>query len=150
MTEIDDRLNTYLTEVRDLIAEHGWMVQGVFPTETSPGAPFAYTIGLTAAGLPELVIAGLPAETAGAILNTAARHHLTDEIKPGAVLDDLASVPFRVVAAPSAEIQQARNIYPAAGVRAVQLVWPDDAGAFPGDGGWSLGDAQPIYDGSQS
>lgn len=139
-------MDTYLTEqVLPIIAEHGWMIQAVFGTATDHDAPFAYTVGLTAAGLPELVVSGLPYETSGSILNDAARRHLADEIQPGATVDDIASVPFRAVAAPLAEVNMARNLYGLDRVRAVQLVWPDDAGNYPGDVGWKLGNGQPIY-----
>lgn len=127
-----------------VIAEHGWMVQGVFPRAGDEGTPFSYTVGLTAAGLPELVISGLPAELAGELLNTAAHQSLTTEFTAGQVLTDAASVPLRVVEAPAAEVNVAHRLYPGS-VRALQLVWPDAAGVFPGDPGWSHGDAQPLY-----
>lgn len=140
------RLDDYDKGCLDLIAKHGWMVQGVFPTRNDPDAPFAYTVGLTAAGLPELVISGLSAETSCALLNNAARRSLGEEFKPGQVLDGIASVPFRVVDAPSAEVNMAHHLYEDRDVRALQLVWPDKGGAYPGEPGWSLpDDAQPIY-----
>jgi hypothetical protein len=145
--EFNARLDVYLTgKVLPIIREHGWMIQGVFPTANDPCVGFSYTVGLTAAGLPELVISGLPHETGGAILNDAARRHLADEILPGATVDDIASVPFRAVDAPLAEVNMARNLYGDDRVRAVQLVWPDAGGFYPGEPGWSLGDGvQPIY-----
>ncbi len=145
--EFNARLDAYLADkVLPIIAELGWMVQGVFPTADDPCVGFCYTVGLTAAGLPELVIAGVPYETGGPILNDAARRHLAEEIAPGATVDGLASVPFRAVDAPLAEVNMPRNLYGADRVRAVQLVWPDDGGAYPGEPGWSLGDGvQPIY-----
>lgn len=145
--EFNARLDAYLTDkVLPIIAEHGWMVQGVFPTADDPCVGFCYTVGLTTAGLPELVIAGLPYETSGALLNDAARVHLAEEITPGATVDGVATVPFRAVDAPLSEVNMARNLYGAENVRAIQLVWPDAGGAFPGDAGWSLGDGvQPIY-----
>jgi hypothetical protein len=142
---MDDRLRAYLDHARQVIAKHGWMVQGVFPTEAVPGVPFAYTIGLSAAGLPELVIAGLPAENAAVILNAAARTHLTRQFQPGEVIGDAAQVPLFVIAAPHAEIQQARNLY-GDEVSALQLVWPDENGHYPDEPGWTMPpDAQPLY-----
>ena len=145
--QFNARLDTYLRDtVLPTIAKHGWMIQGVFPREGDIDVPFAYTVGLTEAGLPELVIAGLGWPDAGHILNDAARRHTADEILPGATVDGVASVPFRAVAAPLAEVNMARNLYGADRVRAVQLVWPDAGGAYPGEPGWALGDGvQPIY-----
>lgn len=128
-----------------MIAEHGWMVQGVFPRAGDDGEPFSYTVGLTLAGLPELVISGLPAELAGGLLNTAAQQSLTEEFTAGQVLTETASVPLRAVEAPTAEVNMARRLYPDHQVRALQLVWPDAGGAFPGDPTWSLGTAQPVF-----
>lgn len=143
--EWEARLGAYLDRCRALIAEHGWMVQGVFPTVDEPGPGFAYTVGLTANGRPELVVSGLGYEQGGAILNAAARRHLADELRPGMVVEGIASVPFTVVAAPHAEIGMVRNLY-GDRAEAVQLVWPDRGGNYPGDPGWTLGDGQPIYD----
>lgn len=141
----DVRRDAYDRSCQALIAEHGWMIQGVFPTEKDPGVEFCYTVGLTVAGLPELVISGLPYETAGILLNIAAERSLGDEIKAGDVLDGIASVPFQVIAAPLAEVNMARHLYGFAKVTALQLVWPDDGGAYPGEPGWSLGDMQEVF-----
>jgi hypothetical protein len=137
--------DTYDRDCLRIITERGWMIQGVFPTENDPGVDFAYTVGLTAAGLPELVISGLPHETAATLLNDAARHSLTAEVKPGDVLNDIASVPFKVAPAPRAEVNMARHLYGPDTVLALQLVWPDNEGFYPGDAGWSLGDMQEIF-----
>ncbi len=139
------RLDAYDRQSLATINEHGWMLQAVFGTDDDPCAPFVYTVGLTVAGLPELIIAGLPDQTAGWLLNTAAKRSLGVEIKAGDVIDDIATVPFRVIDAPSAEVNLARHLYGLSRVTALQLVWPDDKGHYPGDPGWSLGDAQPLY-----
>lgn len=140
-----DRLDAYDRMSLATIAEHGWMIQGVFPTEADPGVEFAYTVGLTVAGLPELVISGLPLELAGTLLNDAARHSMGSEVKPGDVLNNIASVPFKVIAAPKAPVNLARHLYSPDTVLALQLVWPDDQGSYPGDAGWTLGDAQEVF-----
>ncbi len=141
-------MDAYVEHCIALIGEHGWMVQGVFPAEFDDDVPFCYTVGLTAAGLPELVVSALPAAAATEFLNAAARRSLVTEITAGQLLEGIGPVPFRVVDAPAAEVGMARVVYPHADVRCLQLVWPDSAGAFPGDPGWSLGDAQPVYTGA--
>lgn len=142
---LEDRRAAYDLQSQATIAEHGWMIQGVFPTEHYPGVEFAYTVGLAAAGLPELVISGLPLNLVGTLLNDAAQHTLTTELHPGDVLDGIASVPFRVIDAPAAEVNLSRRFYGADKVRALQLLWPDDQGNYPGDEGWTLGDAQDVF-----
>jgi hypothetical protein len=138
-------LDAYDQHCIELIAEHGWMIQGVFPREYDEEAPFAYTVGLTVAGLPELVISGLPADLAHQLLNAAAHASLASELRPGQMLDGIASVVFHVMEAPKAAVNMARHLYPNKRVRSLQLVWPDEGGNYPGDDGWSLDDAQPVY-----
>lgn len=148
-----DQIDKYRELIQQKIREHGWMVQGVFPTTADDGPSFAYTIGMTEAGLPELLMSGnLSHELLMILLNSAAKQHLAEEIKPGDEVSDIASVTFKVVACgPHAPIQQARNYYydpynRLGTVRAIQLLWPDKAGAYPGTFLWTpeSGD-QPIY-----
>lgn len=140
---LETRLDAYDRQSLSVIAEHGWMIQGVFDTDGGPG--FAYTVGLTPAGLPELVMSGLDHNTMATLLNGAAKRALANELKAGGLLVGIASVTFQVVAAPTAEVNMARHLYRGSNVRALQLVWPDKAGAYPGDDDWSLGGMQPIY-----
>ena len=56
----------YLDQIRDLIDRCGWAVQGVERDRVRP--PWAYTVGLTAAGHPELVVTGLPLTRAADLL----------------------------------------------------------------------------------
>lgn len=141
---MDDRQAAYLSQCRSVIAEHGWMVQGVFPT-TVGEVGFSYTVGMTPAGLPELLIAGLNFSNSGVLLNLAVERHLKQEIEAGDVLDSIANVAFRVVPAPAAKLGVAKALY--GQVRALQLVWPAENGSYPGDKSWPHGmDAQPLFE----
>jgi hypothetical protein len=131
----------FLRQAAAAIAEHGWAVQGVAP-DGPDDVPFAYTLGMTPAGLPELAISGLTFDLMRALLNAVAVRHLAgDGYEPGQTVepfDDEAGqvqVPLRVIAAPRAEVGVARALFGPA-VRAVQLVWPDRFGAWPGTGRW--------------
>ena len=64
----------YLEHLRDLIARFGWAVQGVERDRVHP--PWAYTVGLTPNGRPELVVTGLPLGRATRLLNDVASHVL--------------------------------------------------------------------------
>lgn len=139
----EQRLDAYDRQSLAVIDEHGWMIQGVFDNDGGPG--FAYTVGLTPAGLPELVMSGLDHNTMATLLNAAAKRSLSEEVKVGDLLDGIASVGLRVVGAPGAEVNMARHLYGGSTVQALQLVWPDKAGAYPGDDDWSLGGLQPIF-----
>ena len=55
-----------IEDTRALIDKHGWALIGVFPAQGDTGAPFTYTVGLTAQFLPELMVYGLDHRSAGA------------------------------------------------------------------------------------
>jgi hypothetical protein len=58
-------------EMFAMIERYGWMIQYV---EAEPGHDaFAYTVGLTGLGLPEVYVRGLGATQSGVLLNAAAR-----------------------------------------------------------------------------
>jgi hypothetical protein len=68
MADLDD----WMRDQQKHIDTTGWSVTHVLPTHDEPASPFAYTVGLTPWGSPELVIAGLHPETAHALLNDLA------------------------------------------------------------------------------
>ena len=64
----------YLDHLGALITWHGWAVQGVERDRIHP--PWAYTVGLTSHGRPELVVTGLALSRAARLLNDVAAHVL--------------------------------------------------------------------------
>ncbi len=119
------------------IREHGWVVQAVGSSRVR--APFAYTVGLTQAGLPELVVTGLNAGRSGALLNAVARYCLTADPHPahgericfdGGPCTEMVEVPHPA----GAHLFVAVNLY-GNDVRAQQVVWADDRGRWRGSGG---------------
>ncbi len=136
-------MQDYFARVRQIVREHGWMVQGVLPgRDEQPGfIPFYYTVGLTDAGLPELIMSWPGQPSMGqTLLNNAATGHVKNEIKPGDMLDYVANVPSRAIAADphKAEIQQAYNYvsdpYRTKNkIRLIQILYPDAEGRFPDD-----------------
>lgn len=150
MSSRDQRMQQFYAKVRAMVREHGWIVQGVMPTAADPPGtiPFAYTIGLTDAGLPELIISwpGQPG-MARDLLNNAAGGHLKDEIQHGQILDYVANIPSRAIAADphKAEIQQAYNYVNDPDrvrdkIRLIQILWPDANGRFPDEDGYNFVD----------
>jgi len=124
-----------LTEkLEDIIQRHGHAV--VFTEEITDTArvPMAYTVGLAAAGLAEIVVFGLPSEVSQVLLNDAAQRLRRDELPVDEKIERLASMPvvFKRVPPVAAEqhIMMANN---RAGqpVEALQLVWPDQQSRFP-------------------
>lgn len=134
-------MNALLAHVRSLIKAHGWAVQGVFDND-DPAKNFAYTVGLTEAGLPELWVATLSPVQGGALLNATVKtvlERFADVVSEGE-LDVEWSVPVRLrgpVSAEEAEANAATALYPHPRVVSVmQVLWPDTEGRFPGDDGY--------------
>lgn len=80
-----------VTDAKLRIAAHGWMIQGVEDAHDASGADdYIFTVGLTQAGLPELVWEGIPRNPVGksaavAIINSLARRSLDLELRAGGV-----------------------------------------------------------------
>lgn len=138
-----------LDDTRAKIAAHGWTVIGVFPTPEDPGPSFAYTVGLSGKGLPELAIYGLHAQIAHSLLNEVARRMVEsgtalqngDRIE-GVLFDDVALA--TVAMTDTTDLTLVRECYGAVAA-AVQVVWPDRAGVLPWEEGSRLTDTdQPV------
>lgn len=133
----DDQEQAWL---RETIRKHGWAVQAVGPDPRRLSPPFAYTVGLTRFGHPELVVFGLPDKQAAAVLNalgTRARSGL--RIADGAL--------FAAGAAGSRALRAAAFPYPedvlftacsryGPRVTALQIIVADESGTFPGEPGF--------------
>lgn len=145
--EIARRRRKFMQEQGAIIDRVGWMVLGVFPTADDPDdtSPFAYTVGLTAHGYPELVIAGcldvrimheLLNNLADRVYDTAARfthgQRLADVIHglPTVIVDG----PLNDTLWPGSAVAR----YGRDKVRLQQLVWPDPQGRFPWEDGYDL------------
>ena len=125
-----------IEDTRALIDKHGWALIGVFPAQGDTGAPFTYTVGLTAQFLPELVVYGLDHRSAGALLNAVAATMVDKgELKPGDRVDDIladgrALAIIDLHPENAADFAMVHNIYGTL-LSARQVVWPDENGKFP-------------------
>jgi hypothetical protein len=133
----DEPEETYLRLVRSIIDEYGWFVQAVGGDRLHP--PFAYTVGLTDYGRPELLVNGLPRQRAGSLLNHVAHSILfhSGPLEAGQVLPKNYGPALEVVdlPEPTAHLFTAVNLYGPA-IRAQQLVYADDRGHWPWDVGF--------------
>ena len=126
-----------------IIDRVGWAVTAVLPTPEHPGAPFAYTVGLTAHDHPELVIAGLDPLSAQALLNDlAARVYDTGaRFTHGQRVSDLiAGYDAVILEGPATDDLHPGAAYARYGrdrVRLRQIVWPDPQARFPWDDGYA-------------
>jgi hypothetical protein len=132
----------------DAIAQFGWGVQGVFDPEGEK-PHYAYTVGLAAKGLPELLVFSLPSPVMFDFLNNLAVRYVTQGLPPlDTDLHDIAQgLPARLLPIPrpvaDQYMQQALHRFP--DYSAVQLVWPDECARFPWDANYSIpADVQPI------
>lgn len=140
MADIDD----VLRRQSEIIDRVGWAVTAVLPTAADPtgGGPFAYTVGLTAHGYPELIIAGLHPATAQALLNDLASrvYDRAERFTHGQHVDDLlAGYPAVIVnGPPTAQLWPGAAIgrYGSDRVRLQQIIWPDPHGRFPWQDGY--------------
>ncbi|MFJ7212598.1 DUF4262 domain-containing protein [Amycolatopsis sp. NPDC098790] len=120
----------YVQRLRDGVAKRGWMVQGVESDGSYP--PWAYTIGLSGYGLPELVVTGLPVEAAAKLLNGSAARFLDSSPPAAGERLPMPGGPVEVVALaePSAHLVFAADLY-GPEIRALQLVHADAGGRWP-------------------
>jgi len=109
--------------------------------------PWAYTLGLTPHGRPELVVTGLPVERAVRLLNDVAAHvmHATAPA-PGEQIELRGGPTIEIVkvAEPAAHLTMAIELY-GPRLRALQVVHADDRGHWPWDIGYrGVRGGQPV------
>jgi hypothetical protein len=125
----------YLGHLRTMVAGHGWAVQGIERDKIHP--PWAYTVGLTPHGRPEIAVTGLPLMRAARLLNEVAAHVMhAGALRPGEHIALVGGPQIEVVevAEPTAHLEIAVELY-GSRLRALQVVHADDRGHWP----WDLG-----------
>lgn len=133
----------WLDDLRRRVERTGWAVQAV--SGSGGRASFAYTVGLTAQGLPELLVTGLRAELAAQLLNGVASYVREQTVLPGETMECGPHFgEFVRVDAPAEHLLGAVELY-GPDVRALQLVWVDDRGRWPWERGHRAGrGGQPV------
>jgi hypothetical protein len=128
-----------LRGIAELVRTHGWAIQYVEGDRWRP--PWAYTVGLTACGLPELLVTGLSSKRVASYLNGLGNHLLHAEPPvPGDRLELRGTPMLEVVrvAEPSVHLLVAATFF-GPDITALQLVWSDDRGGWPWDRGFRSG-----------
>ncbi len=136
----------YLAGIAAVVQTAGWAVQHGGDGEGQ--IEFSHTVGLTAVGHPEIIILGMPPDSAQAFLNLAGSL-IRDEglrFEHGTVTEEFigpgAAVVFIDVIDDS-NLSVVRGIYGSAS--AVQLIYPDSNGQLPWMSGYcNSPDAQPL------
>jgi hypothetical protein len=138
VSTLQDRTDAYNRLADETIARYGWMIQSVFPVDPG-GVGFSYTVGLAGKGLPEFIVFGWDQGLAQSVLNHLALRAIGGE--PFAADRELVGVleghTLRTyqVGDSSEHLTMSNARYRRGGdpVAALQLVWPDMAGRWPGD-----------------
>lgn len=137
----------YLGYIRSIVASKGWAVQGVECDRVR--LPYAYTIGLTPHGKPELVVTGMSLTRAAELLNDVAVHVMHAVVPEPVGRIQLISGPvveFVEVGVPSAHLLLATELY-GPSIRALQVVYADDRGHWPWEVGFrGVKGGQPVLD----
>lgn len=118
-------------KTRATIAEFGWQLLLVEGTVTDP--PLCYTVGLTARGLPELLLTGRGTHETAAILNTLAGMAVHEglALEPGMEISlPQRRVHLAPVEAPDGVLLVADSLYGRT-LQALQVVWADDSDHLP-------------------
>lgn len=145
-------MDGYLDHLCERLTRERFVVQGVLGSRTS--AEYSYTIGLTAQGLPELIVVGVRPPEAHRLLVSCGEYVLDESIVlPG---EGLCSGRFTLeaveVTRPTDHLVLAGVLYGEA-VRALQLAWADERGRWPWDprhrarqsGQPLLGERAPVF-----
>lgn len=136
-------IEDYLDLIRGKMLKRGWTVQYVEKVRM----PFAYTIGLTNGGLPELLVTGVSPHRAVDLLSAVAQFVLADGAPtPGdqITLPTGRLVQIVEVECPDAHLKAAIGIF-GPEVRALQVVWADRCGRWPWSPDFNDGGAiQPV------
>ena len=138
-------------KLRRDVEEFGWHILNVFSTNEHP--PLSYSVGLYRTFKhPEIVIVGLPGQTAQALINgIGAEIKKGRRFPPGSRSSDFLNG-YEATFVDVAEalygdyFGQAIDYYGSRSFPVVQFVWPDRAHHFPWDDGFdsSLRATQPI------
>jgi len=131
--------------VMQKIERFGWAIQHVDRDRIHP--PWSYTVGLTMFDEPELVVTGLPASRASALLHRVAKHPLPGDLpRRGQQLKLIDGPLMQIVevAEPTAHLVIAVELF-GPRIRALQLVHADDRGHWPWEPGYrGVRGGQPV------
>lgn len=129
------RLDAVDRKVLDDIARVGWSAIGVFPTQDDPGPYFTYTVGMVEQNHPDLIVTGMPMETAHGVLASAYEaiqrgNGLTPDTYADEVLQGLPVAVVEVLdpLGDMCPMSMCQHLF--GEVHGLQLVWPDAKGKF--------------------
>lgn len=143
-----DPIDAFMREVAEAVDTMGWIVQGVFGTQENPGTSFAYTVGLTLFGYPELCMSGLNLDTMRTILNDLTRpvYDKARRYSHGETVEGILGNGLKLTIVNGLADKDgiwpgtAYALYGSERVRLQQAVWPDRNRLMPWEDGCLLKD----------
>ena len=129
-----DGYGSFREKTDRLIKEYGVAVIGTAIETARDNLSMSYTIGLSDVGKPEIVVFGLPHETAMALLNDAALLQRDDLLKLNEPTQEIGNLPLifkSVSTAVAANYIIQANVRAGRDLSVIQMVWPDPEGLFP-------------------
>jgi len=128
------------------IAQYGWSFMYVDADQVRGMEPFSYTIGLEKTyGHPEVVIFGLPAQSAHGIISAVAAAVKEGESMPlHDPVEDIIGGDLKVIFKPLEHalyadyLSVAIKTYGTTDFRTLIMLWPDKEGKYPFDTGYSI------------
>lgn len=141
-----DKYDYLSKKTMDDIIAHGHQVRWVF----GEGPDFGYTIGRSVKDRPELLITGpLDPRVGQWVLNEAAAMDEKEPLYAGQEIpanELLNEHPVRIVEVKDLEAAEMFGVTEHfSDATALQIIWPDMEGRFPGDEGFAFADAQPVF-----
>lgn len=132
--QLAEAITQLRADVATKVRQHGWTAITIL----DPTAPYTYSVGFTAKGLPELVVFGIAPETVREVFGEVHREVLAGRpYRPGLYQPEGFGFPVWLlpIPEPTADtlIRVAIAEYGAA--EALQLVVPDEKGRFPWEEG---------------
>ena len=123
----------FLNEIHRKVSNRGWTVLHV----EEERAPYAYTIGLHAFGLPELLATGVSPPRGSVLLDYFAEESLLDgPLVPGQRISLHVDALIEIVEVEHPDAHMGLGVaYDGPDVQALQLVWTDGRGRWP----WAAG-----------
>jgi hypothetical protein len=151
----DEGIQHVINTCNERIQKYGFTCMGIGADVDAqpPKPPFTYTVGLTQSyGHPELIVFGLPFETAMGVLAEAARRIRSGELvcKDGGTDHKLLQgypATFRAIPSPAVrKHMKVARVIEGDDIKALQIIWPDAHGRFPWETGAdpAVAPAQPL------
>lgn len=124
-------------KIKTDIERDGWSTIGVFPHD-GDGQTFSYSVGFREHGQPEVIVVGLPPDFGHAMIASIYHRHIKEgkSISNGQRLDDVIEdyeVELRDLPLDGSPLNVAKRYYETDELQALQIVWPDEQGVYPGD-----------------